>query len=159
MPRAGIGPVRVIDGRFLIVVFVVPIRTPLTRVAVHVIQAKGVRRFLPTACVVRPELPEYQTVVSNRSEVVAKMIPRRRSRPAGIFPFRFRGKPVALLLFPAEPVGRRRGIVPTHAHHRVFIALLEARITPRVLRLEVELARRRVDARAPLFSPFSASVW
>src|SRR5262249_49525732 len=88
---------RRIDGRRpLVITGIVPIPTPLPDVAVHVVQAKGVRLLLPDRVRLTARVGRIPCILAQCVLVIAEGKPRRGPRPAGIFPLRLGGETIAV---------------------------------------------------------------
>lgn len=108
---------------------------PLPDVAVHVVKTEGVGtlpadRLGRAAGVFGP--PGERCEIPG---VVAEVIYGGAAGAAGIFPLRLRGQPVGgpgrpVVIQRIQPPGESLRVVPTQAHHRMLIGLLEVRSAP-----------------------------
>src|SRR6185437_1154729 len=62
--------------------------------------------------------------------IVAEVKLRLGTTTTGILPLSFGGQGIALILLLAQPFAECVSVIPTHANHRMFVALLEAGIAP-----------------------------
>ena len=98
------------------VVLTIPIRTPLTDVATHVIQAPSVRTLLPHGMSLAAAIVMTPTI-----EITPGVAPvefRLRPRTAGIFPLRFRREMIVLSFDPTQLLAKRNCLIPTYILNR-----------------------------------------
>lgn len=109
-----------------------PIVNPFFDVAVHVIQTPGVRRRLPYNGRDRlgRRIPALRRVFQKRGrQGVAGVEVRLGSRPRGVFPLRFRGQPVGLVLFLRQPLAKLVCVRPTDKHDRFVVFFCKAELS------------------------------
>lgn len=120
-----------IDSLYLIGIIVpVKIATPLEDVAEHVVKSPGIRSKLTDGMRVLSTVSQMPPDGIHFLFVIPVVVGGCCAGPTSIFPFGFRGEPVRLVLFAAEPVAKYHGVIPTDIDHRIVIGLTKTRIPP-----------------------------
>jgi len=131
----------------------VPVGAPLLDIAVHVVEAPGVRRCLADGqdhgCLVgrsayrigEPTPPLVLVVFVG--EVVAGVEARGRTGAAGVFPFGLGRQPIGQSFLLRQPLAESDRVVPAHKDHRLVVGLGVSELTskPSVFRIELFVLR------------------
>jgi len=128
-----------------------PVSTPFPDIAVHIVEPPGIRgktahrsrkfkAVMADTCILLPLQPVLRGIgvknishLQQRGRIIAAVIASSGSGTAGIFPLCLGRQAVFFSLFPAQPRGHGHSIIPGYIHHRIIIALFEARIAPGIL--------------------------